>query len=130
MSADFDQVKSALDEFAEAWKANDGAALGRFFVDEGTLINPFGHRADGRPAVAALYSEYFGGMLSGTSTTIALASVHAVESDHAFADAEQTVRAADGSVLFAVNLAALLRRTGDGWRFVDARPYVVATLPG
>jgi len=66
MSTHFDQIKSTLDRFSAAWKANDGATVAGFFVDDGSLITPFGQRADGRSAVAAMYSEYFEGMLRGT----------------------------------------------------------------
>jgi uncharacterized protein (TIGR02246 family) len=130
MSAHFNQIKSTCDHFSAAWKTNDGAAVASFFVEDGALINPFGQRADGRAAVAAMYSEYFGGMLRGTSTTFNLASVRPVENNHTFADGEQTIYAPDGKVVLVVHLAALLRRDGDGWRFVDSRPYVFATIPG
>lgn len=130
MSAHFDQVKSTFDRFSAAWKTNDGAAVASFFVEDGALINPFGQRADGRTAIAAMYSEYFGGMLRGTSTTINLTSVRAVENNHAFADGEQTIYAPDGKVVLVVHLAALLRRDGGGWRFIDSRPYAFATIPG
>lgn len=130
MSAHFDQIKSTFDRFCDAWRTNDGAAVANFFVDDGALINPFGQRADGRAAIAAMYSEYFGGMLRGTSTTFNLGGVRGVENNHAFADGEQTINAPDGSVVLGVHLAALLRHDGDGWRFVDARPYAFATTPG
>jgi uncharacterized protein (TIGR02246 family) len=129
MSAHFDQIKSSLDDFCAAWKTNDGASLGGFFVEDGTLINPFGQRADGRAAVAAMYSEFFAGMLGGTSTTVDLASVRPIGDDHAFADGQQTINSPDGSTVLEVHIAALLRRDGDDWRFVDARPYTVATIP-
>ncbi len=115
--------------FADAWKTNDATAVAGFFVEDGSLINPFGQRADGRTAVAAMYSEYFGGMLRATSTTFTLASVRAVETNHAFADGEQTISAAGGEVVLVAHMAALLRRDGDGWRFVDARPYTFPTIP-
>ena len=130
MSAEFEQIKPALDGFCAAWKANDGTTVAGFFVDDGALINPFGQRADGRAAVAAMYSEYFGGMLAGTSTTFDLATVRAVGDDHAFVDGEQTISAPDGSIVLVVHVAALLRRDGDGWLFVDSRPYTFATIPG
>ena len=126
MSAHFDQSKSSLDRFCAAWKTNDGATVAGFFVEDGSLINPFGQRADGRTAVAAMYSEFFAGMLRGTSTTVNLASVRAVEQDHAFADGEQTINAPDGNVVLVAHIAALLRRDGDEWRFVDSRPYAFA----
>jgi uncharacterized protein (TIGR02246 family) len=122
-------VEEFLGLFAAAWKTNDGTAVAGFFVEDGSLINPFGQRADGRTPVAAMYSEYFAGMLRGTSTTFTLASVRAVETDHAFADGEQTISAAGGEVVLVAHLAALLRRDGDGWRFVDARPYTFPTIP-
>ena len=126
MSAHVDQIASSLARFCSAWKTNDGAALAGFFTDDGSLINPFGQRADGRSAVSAMYSEYFGGMLRGTSTTFNLASVRDVELNHALVDGEQTISAPDGSVVLVVHVAALLRRDGEEWRFVDSRPYAFA----
>ena len=58
---------------------------------------PFGQRAEGRAAVAAMYSEYFAGMLRGSLTSFNLDSARAVEADHAFADGEQTINAPDGT---------------------------------
>ena len=123
------EIEDLFEATADAWKRNDGAAVGSLFVDDGTLINPFGQQADGRSAVAAMYSEYFEGMLRGTTTTIEVASVRAVGPDHAFAHAEQTISAPTGEVVLAAHLVALLRREGDGWRFVDARPYTFPELP-
>jgi uncharacterized protein (TIGR02246 family) len=129
VSTPFEQIRSAYDRLATAWQTNDGSAVAGFFTDDGTLVNPFGERADGRDAVAALYTRYFGTILRGTSTTIELTHVRVVDDTHAFADSQQTVHAPDGSVVLVVHLAALLRRDGDDWRFVDARPYVYAPIP-
>src|SRR4051812_28494716 len=98
MSALDDHIKASLDRSGDAWKTNNGTAVAGFFVEDGSLINPFGQRADGRAAIAAMYAEYFGGLLRGTSTTFSLTSVRAVDADHAFIDAEQTITAPDGSV--------------------------------
>src|SRR5579871_5866336 len=84
MATLFDEIRTALDGFAGAWTTNDGPSLGRFFTDSGTLVNPFGQLADGRDAVTAMYSEYFDGMLAGTSTSIDLARVRDLGDDHAF----------------------------------------------
>lgn len=123
MTTTFQEIKATYETFANTWKTNDGASVARAFTEDGTLINPFGERADGRGAVSAMYTQYFGTLLRGTSTTIALANVRAVGTDHAFADAAQTITGADGKVVLSCHLAALLRREADGWRFVDARPY-------
>ena len=130
MGSETDAVAKFLNRFADTWASNDGAALGGSFTEDGSLINPFGQRADGREAIAAMYSEYFPGMLAGTTTAIAVESIRPVGESHAFADAEQTNTATGGEVLLVVHLAALLRRDGEDWRFVDARPYTPATLPG
>jgi uncharacterized protein (TIGR02246 family) len=130
MSDDLDQITSTFNRFSAAWKTNDAAAVAGFFAEDGSLVNPFGQRADGRAGVAAMYAEYFGGMLRGSSTTINVTRVRAVGHTHAFADGEQTIHAADGTVLLALRIAALLARDGGGWRIVDARPYTLATIPG
>ncbi len=130
MSTLFDQVESAFDGFAAAWKTNDGSAVANAFTDDGSLINPFGQRADGRSAIAAMYAEYFGGMLGGTSTTCQLTHARAVGDNHAFADGDQAIYGPDGTVVLAFHLCALLRRAGGTWRFVDSRPYAFATPQG
>lgn len=124
-----DTVEEFFQLFADGWQANDGATVARFFVEDGALINPFGQRADGQTAIAAMYSEYFGGMLRGTSTTFNLESIRAIETNHVFADGEQTISAPSGDVVLVAHLAALLRRDGDSWRFVDAPPYAVPPVP-
>lgn len=129
MSGQFDEISSTLAEFATAWKANDGSALAGFFAEDGTLVNPFGQRADGRHAVAGMYSDYFGGMLAGTSTSITLDTVRDLGGQRAFVDGKQTIVGSDGSEILAVHLAALLQREDAGWRLVDARPYTYAAAP-
>jgi uncharacterized protein (TIGR02246 family) len=130
MTRESDQIESMFGRFAAAWKTNDGAAVGGFFVEDGTLINPFGQRAIGRAAVGEMYRDYFDTMLRGTSTTVDLTSVRAVGDDHVLTDAEQAIHAPDGSVVLAVHVTSLLRRDADGWRFVDSRPYAYAAAPG
>jgi len=122
-------VEEFFDRFTRSWGADGGAALGDYYCEDGTLINPFGERAQGRTAVAAMYGDYFAGILSATTTSVKLDSVRMVGSDHAFVDAEQTIVGADGTTAMAVHLAALLRRDSEGWRFVDSRPYTVASIP-
>jgi len=124
-------VEAFLQRVADTWKTNDAAAIAGFFTDDGTLINPFGQRAEGRDAIAGMYSEYFGGMLKGTTTTATVSSVRTVGDDHAFVDADQTIYGSGGEVVLSAHLAALLRREGGGsWRFVDSRPYTFPPPPG
>jgi len=129
MAADRATIQAFLDGAGEVWKTNDGAAFADLFTEDSSLINPFGERVDGRAAVGGMYSKYFAGMLSGTSTTTTVQSVRAVGEDHAFVDCDQTITGADGQVVLAVHLAAVLRRDGESWRFLDARPCAFQSVP-
>jgi uncharacterized protein (TIGR02246 family) len=129
MGSSQDSVAAFDDKLAAAWSANDGAAFAAFFTEDGSLINPFGERADGRAALTAMYSEYFGGMLKGTTTSISLAHLRPIEPGHALADAEQTIYAPNGDVLLALHVVNLLRQDGGDWRLVDSRPYAFPPPP-
>ena len=129
MDSDHGSVIAFLDRFADAWKRNDASAAAALFVDDGSLINPFGQRADGHATVQAMYADYFTGMLRGTTTTVVLSSVRGLGAGYAFADAEQTILGPDGAPVLVAHLAALLQRDGDTWRFVDSRPYTFPAPP-
>ena len=129
MGSPENSVVAFHEKVATAWSANDGAAFAAFFTEDGSLINPFGERADGREALTAMYSEYFGGMLNGTTTSISLTRVRPIGPDHAFADAEQTIYAANGDVLMALHVVNLLRKDGDDWQLADSRPYTFPPPP-
>jgi uncharacterized protein (TIGR02246 family) len=130
MGQDRNSVEQFFNEVVEAWKANDGAAFAGYFVEDGSLINPFGERADGHDAIAGMYKEYFAGMLQATTSHVDLGSVRIVGSDYAFVDGEQTIYGPDGGTIMVVHLSTLLQREGDSWRFVDSRPYAFAAPPG
>ena len=129
MTQDGAQLDELFGLFDKSWEANDGEAVAGHFTADGSLVNPFGERADGRDAVAAMYSQYFGGMLAGTTISSTITSVRPVGDDHALVDGEQTITGSDGETVLAVRLCALLRRDGDAWCFADSRPYVVAAPP-
>jgi uncharacterized protein (TIGR02246 family) len=122
-------IEEFLDRVVTSWKTNDGAEVANLFTEDASLVNPFGERADGRADIAAMYSAYFGTMLRDTSTAVTLGAVRGIDATHALIDGEQTIVGPDGEPVLAVHLTALLRRDGDDWRLLDARPYVVA-LPG
>jgi uncharacterized protein (TIGR02246 family) len=129
MASTEDSVTAFFEKLVAAWKSNDGAAFAACFAEDGSLINPFGERADGRLALDAMYSEYFAGMLQGTTTTINLARARPIGADYAFTDADQTVYNADGDVLLELHVVNLLRRHGDEWQLVDSRPYTFPPPP-
>jgi uncharacterized protein (TIGR02246 family) len=124
-----DAVEGFFKVLADDWATNDGAAVANSFVDDGSLINPFGERADGRSAIAAMYCEYFAGMLRGTTTAVQVEAIRSIHGDGAFADSRQTIYGPNGSVVLVVHLSSLLHHGGDGWRVVDARPYTFPAPP-
>lgn len=129
MSRHDQDIERFLHGFADAWSANDGDALADSFADDGSLINPFGQRADGRAAIAEMYSTYFAGMLKGTTTSITLEHVRTLGDGHALTDAEQTIYDSGGGIVLKVHLAAVLGQEPGGWRFLDSRPFTVAEAP-
>jgi len=78
MGAAESSVTAFFGKLADTWNTNDGTAFAGFFTEDGSLINPFGERADGRAALTAMYTEYFGGMLHGTTTSINLTTLRAI----------------------------------------------------
>jgi len=46
-------VAAFYEKLAPSWSANDGAEFSDFFTHDGSLVNPFGERADGRNALLA-----------------------------------------------------------------------------
>lgn len=127
---DESSVVEFFDGLCKAWETNDGAELAKRFTDDGSLINPFGERADGRAAVSAMYTDYFSGLLAGTTSTFRLETVRAIDTDHVLTDGEQVISGPDGSAVLVVHLTALLRRVDGEWLTVDARPYALAEIPG
>jgi uncharacterized protein (TIGR02246 family) len=122
-------VTAFFGKLAGTWKTNDGAAFAGLFTEDGSLINPFGERADGQAALTAMYTEYFGGMLHGSTTSITLTTLRAIEDDHAFVDADQLIYSATGDVILALHVVNLLKRQDGEWRLVDSRPYAFPPPP-
>jgi uncharacterized protein (TIGR02246 family) len=118
-----------FDDMSAAWATNDGNSVAGHFTGDGSLINPFGQRADGRTAIAAMYREYFAGMLRGSTTAVKVSAARPVHDDYAFADTEQTICGPNGEVLLSLHMSALLHREGADWRIADARPYGFAPAP-
>lgn len=130
MNATTASATEFLEDFARAWADNDGAAIGHLFTVDGSLVNPFGERADGRAAVAEMYSQYFSGLLAGTTTIVTEVVSDPIADGAVFVDAEQVISGPDGMPIMTVHLVALLAREGQEWRFAHSRPYLPASPAG
>ena len=129
MTTSTESIDAFLRQVSATWKTNDAVAVGRNFADDGCLVNPFGERADGRPAVTTMYTQYFQTLLRGTTTAFQVNHARVVDERHVFVDAEQQILGADGAMVLDLRVPALLRREGDGWRIVDARPAMKTAAP-
>jgi uncharacterized protein (TIGR02246 family) len=121
-------VSAFFEKVAAVWGAGDTFATA-CYTEDGSLINPFGGRADGRAELSAMYREYFGGMLAGTTTSITLTHLRAIEPGYALADADQIIYAPGGEVLLALHVVNFLRKEDDSWLIVDSRPYAFSPVP-
>ena len=129
MAADRASIQALYDELCVAWKTNDAGTVAELFTDDGSLINPFGQRADGRAAITSMYAEYFNGLLAGTTTVATVDTIRPIDADHVFVDGRQTVDAPNGATIFDLHISALVRREHDSWKLVDARPFSLAEPP-
>ncbi|HET6965030.1 MAG TPA: SgcJ/EcaC family oxidoreductase [Acidimicrobiales bacterium] len=122
-------VNTFFGKLVDAWGANDGKAVAGLFTETGSLINPFGERADGRAALTEMYTGYFSGLLKGTTTSVRLTQLRPIEASYAFADVDQAICAPDGQVIMDLHVVNLLQKQGDDWLLVDSRPYAFSSPP-
>lgn len=133
-------TQQAEPSLEQAWrKFND--AFNRFAVKEvaacwtedGTLISPAGELGKGRAGVEAVYRHDTETFLADTSSTFTITSVRRLGDDLAFCDLDHELRNCrmpDGSRgTMTLHLVVLARRSGDGWQWVDARPYAFLPPP-
>jgi uncharacterized protein (TIGR02246 family) len=124
-----EQITALLEGFCEPWNSGDIAGLAACYTEDGRLISPFGHDARGREAVRALYQQFIGdGPLQGSQTTMDVEDVRQLGDDAAIVDCRQVIDGGDLGRL-DLHLVTVVRRDGDGWLIVEARPYAFVPLP-
>jgi uncharacterized protein (TIGR02246 family) len=124
----------------EAWKAFEGAfnrqdprEVASFWDPEGSLLGPTGIRGDGRSGIEKVFRQDLDAFLRGTRSTFEVDAVRMIGHDVAFVDCTHRIdgaRLPDGTKgTMRLHLAAVARRSGDGWRWLDARPYAFLPPP-
>lgn len=113
--------------FNEAFNALDTKQVAAFWTDDGTLITPSGEVGRGREGVEKAFAHDCETILAGTRSRFTIASVRPLGKDLAFMDLEhelQDFRMPDGSTgAMTLHVVILARRSGDAWKWLDARPY-------
>ena len=110
-------------QHALAWNAHRPDAFAALFTPDATLVTPSGTRAEGRSALLEVFARP--SPTSESSSTTRIEAHQWLADDLLLIDAVQTVEG-PGDERGEARLVAVVRREGDGWRFVAARPYVAA----
>jgi uncharacterized protein (TIGR02246 family) len=126
-------IRAAAKEFANSWNRNDIAALAACFASDGDVINPAGRVARGRGDVEKLLHDEQNGVFKGSQISMTQTHVHFLKPDLAVADYDfevSRVRGAGGKETTLKGLqSVVLRRDGDKWLVVAARPMVPTPMP-
>jgi len=121
-------IHSNLAEFAAAFSKADIRAVGSFFAEDATLINPIGERAQGREVIQRVAQKDLETFLKGSRSEFKLENARFLSDGLVLIDANQSVtgvKTQDGKEMppFTFHVVILARKAGDRWMWLDARPY-------
>jgi uncharacterized protein (TIGR02246 family) len=128
-------IQHVWQQFSDAWASGDAHARAALWAEDATIINPFGARANGRPAIEKLFEQENAGFAKGTTQTFSDFSFRFLTPT--IADVDSTgevdgIRGTDGAPMppLKVHVFAVMVKAGGKWQMKDARPYVIAPAPG
>ncbi|HEX9244245.1 MAG TPA: SgcJ/EcaC family oxidoreductase [Anaeromyxobacter sp.] len=120
-------LEAACEQFNEAFNTFDAKKVASFWTEDGTLITPSGEVGRNRSGVEVAFRHDSDTILKGTKSRFAIASVRRLGPELAFLDLDhelQNFRMPDGSTgMMKLHVAMLAKRSGNGWQWLDARPY-------
>ena len=124
-TVDREAVEGFFKVLADAWAKYDSAAVADSFADDSSLLEPLRRSPMGDPP-SPPGIRLTACMLRGTTTDIQVEKIRPIDADHAFVDACQTISGSDGRGRSVAGTLSSPRpdHGSDGWRFVDARPYI------
>lgn len=126
-------LAEAWSKFEAAFNRQDPREVASFWDEEGTLISPAGMLGAGRAEVEKVYAYDLGTFLKGTRSSFDVQRVRTLARDVVCMDCDHTLSGArmpDGSTgTMKLHLVCIARRHGDGWRWLDARPYAFVPAP-
>lgn len=126
-------IRVASTEFANAWNRNDVKALSACFATDGDLINPAGRAARGKEEIEKLLQDEQNSVFKGSRMTVRQTHVRFLKPDLAIADYDFEIarmHGAGGKDTTVTGLqSVVLRKDGDKWLVVAARPMIPTPMP-
>jgi len=128
-------IQQVWQQFSDAWGHGDAHARAAVWAEDASLINPFGIKAEGRPAIEKLFEQEAVGFAKGTTHTFSSFSYRFLTPTLAAVDATgeiKGIKAADGTAMptLTIHVFAIMAETGGTWQIKVARPYLPAPPPG
>lgn len=126
-------LEASIRKFNDAFNRFDAKEVAACWAEEGTLISPMGEIGRGRSGVETTYKHDCDTVLQGTTSRFSIQSVRRLGGDLAFLDLDhelQNARLPSGSRgTLNLHVVMLAQRIGNGWQWLDARPYLFASPP-
>jgi uncharacterized protein (TIGR02246 family) len=126
-------LEASLRKFNEHFNRFDAKQVAACWTEDGTLITPTGEVGTGRGGVEAAYRHDCDTILAGTSSRFTVVSQRRLGPELAFLDLDHELknfRMPDGSVgTMQLHVVILAKKSGDAWRWLDARPYAYVPRP-
>lgn len=120
-------LEATLRKFNDAFNRFDAKGVASFWADDGTLINPVGNYGRGRSGVERVFHEDAETFLEGSTSRFTITGARKIGGDCAFLDLDhdvQNCKMPDGSTRdMKLHVVVLAQKKGEGWHFLDVRPY-------
>ena len=129
-----DAIHKRHDEWCAAWNKHDPKLMAAFFVADGDLINPFGHRAHGTAAIEKLFADEHAGPMAGTTYAGTIENIRYIGKNVAIVDVAGEItgmKGSDGAATppFKHNVTWIAQKKGGKWMAEGARAFVTMPAP-
>jgi uncharacterized protein (TIGR02246 family) len=122
-------LEATIRKFAEAFNRHDANEVGTFWAEDGTVINPLGNHGRGPSGVAKVFRDDGETILRGTTSRFSITGSRKIGGDHVLLDLDQEVenfKMPNGTTgTGKLHVVILAQRRGEGWQFLDVRPYAL-----
>ena len=133
-AADEQPIKDCLNDFQSAWNKDDASGMAMVFVEDGTLINPFGVSAQGRDAMLKVFAKEHSGVFKASKYENREVKIQWITPDVAIADVTANisgVHGSDGAAApdFLHHVTWVFVKKDGNWMAAAARPYKFGPEP-